>query len=387
MGQGKKQQLEERRKQLIREIELASDMLNQTRKSREATYHTFSALQRQIEQRNRLIHTLQAEVNLTNESINQDEQVVEALREDMEQLRKNYAELARAAYRHKVNHSEFLFIFSSSGFNEAFLRWQYVRQYQEYRKRQATLLLHTEEELSRRIQRMEAQLLEKEALLQSVQQQAQLMQAEIEQKNQILQALRKDEARLNQELTSKQKAHEELNLAIERIIREEIARSKERARSPEVSNESKATEASKEEGLSSSFSRNRGKLPMPVQKGVIMRPFGRQTHPTNPEVSITNNGIDIQTEAGAEVRAVFEGQVVSVHYIHGLHNAVILRHGNFYTVYANLETVGVKRGDLVPAQHVLGKVSTDPATNMAFLHFEVWQDKDRLDPAKWIKRS
>lgn len=383
-GQGKKQ-LEEKRKQLLREIELTSEMLTKTKKTRESTYHTFLTLQKQIQRRNQLIKTLQAEIVLTNETIDQDEQIVEALREDLVLLRANYAELARSAYRQKVNQSELFFIFSASGFNDAYRRWQYLRQYQEYRKKQAVLLLHTEEELSRRIKRMEEQLQEKENLLISSKQQAEIIAVEMETKNEMLLTLRQDEAKLDQELKTKQDAHEELNLAIERIIREEIARSRERARSPEVSEASKTAEANLEEGLTSTFNRSKGKLLMPVKKGVVIRPFGRQAHPTNPEVSINNNGIDIQTDVQAEVRAVFQGQVVSVNYIHGLSNTVILRHGDFYTVYANLETVGVRRGDLVPVQGVLGQVSTDPITNIAFLHFEVWRDKARLNPTTWLK--
>jgi septal ring factor EnvC (AmiA/AmiB activator) len=138
--------------------------------------------------------------------------------------------------------------------------------------------------------------------------------------------------------------------------------------------------------VSKEFQGNRGKLPWPVKNGIITGHFGRQPHPTIPNIEIVNNGIDIQTDQGAPVRSVFEGTVVGTQYVPGFDYMVILQHGDYYTVYSNLAELSVKKGDKVAIRQNIGKVSTDSKTNTSEVHFEIWKEKTRLNPQEWVGR-
>jgi murein hydrolase activator len=176
-----------------------------------------------------------------------------------------------------------------------------------------------------------------------------------------------------------------LNAAIENIIREEMERAKREERSAIASRKNVKPSATPESAISSKeFQNNRGKLPWPVSNGVITGHFGRQPHPTIQSVEIVNNGIDIRTEVGAPVRAVFEGTVVGTQFIPGYDYMVILKHGEYYTVYSNLEEVSVKKGDEVSIRQSIGKVSTDRKSNTSEVHFEIWKEKTRLNPQDWV---
>lgn len=384
-GQNTRQELEQKRKQLLSEIELTSRLLKQTQDSRQATYSTYVTLQRQIERRLKLIETLQQQVLLLLENVERTTGAVEALTDDIERLRTEYATMIRHAYRQKLTRSDWLFILSAQSFNDAFRRWQYLRQYDRYRQKQARLILDTQETLLAKIATLEQRKSEKERLIASEQRQSELLGLEISAKNRILEELKGSEARLRRQLTSKEKAAKKLTAAIEKIIREEVEKARIADEATARTNVSPSA-APAATALSADFRSNQGRLPWPVQNGIITGTFGRQQHPTIKSVEIVNNGIDIQTDQGASVKAVFEGTVVGTQFIPGFDYMVILQHGQYYTVYSNLEEVNVRKGEKVSVREVIGKVSTDRKTNTSEVHFEIWKEKTRLDPSKWVAR-
>lgn len=373
--------LEEKREKLLREIQVTTELLNKTKKSKAATLDRYKALQTQIRRRQQLIQTLQTEMLFTDQSIEQTAIVAEALEEDVSRLKKEYAEIARSAYRHRMNNSNLLFLFSAQNINSALQRWRYLQQYDTYRKKQARLILETQAMLTDKLRWLEERRLEKEELLAKAQEQSSLLEKELTDKDQLLRTLKSEEGRLNSDLKKQQDEQRKLNAAIEAIIREELAKSNESA----ASGNSVAAEERIADGAS--FESYRGKLNWPVNSGVISSYFGRQEHPTLAGVYITNNGIDIQTDKNAEVRSVFGGEVVGTQFIPGFDYMVIVRHGNYYTVYSNLSQINVKRNDKVGARQKIGTVRTDNTTNTSELHFEVWKEKTRLDPVKWVKKN
>ncbi len=375
-----RRELETRRKKLLREINLATNLLNTTKKNREATLDRFVTLQQQIRKRKQLIKTLRAEIQFTDASIERSANVAKALAEDVSRLKKEYSAMIRAAYRQKLSQSTLLFIFSASSINEVFRRWQYLKQYNQYRQKQAHLIVETEETLQSKIALLEKRKEQKQTLLISQEKQTKLLNQELEAKEKMLRSLKKDEASLVAELESKEKVHRKLNIAIEKIIHKEMARSKREA---EKTNPT-ALPSIAEAALTTDFSRNKGHLPWPVQRGVITSYFGRQHHPTIKTLQITNNGIDIKTDHNAAVHAVFSGTVVGTQYIPGYEYMVILQHGNYYTVYSNLKEVFVKKGKDVKIRETIGKVSTDRRTNISQLHFEIWRGKTRQNPTAWV---
>lgn len=386
-GQQSRKTLEEKRKKLLREIEQTTSLLKQTKENREATFSRYLTLQKQISKRRQLIETMQAEIQLIIENVDRTVDVINALNDDIGSLKTEYAKMARHAYRQRLTRSDWLFIFSAKGFNDAFRRWQYLRQYDRYRQKQAHLILETQKTLLDKIAMLEERKQERERLIDSERRQSEMLGLEMNAKNRMLEELKGDESRLARELDRKRTAAEKLSEAIENVIKEEIEKAKKAERTAAVANSSsgpKPSAASETNVLSKDFQNNKGKLPWPVKNGVITGYFGRQQHPTIKSVEITNNGIDIRTDQGSQVRSVFEGTVVGTQFIPGYDYMVILQHGEYYTVYSNLEEVSVKKGDKIAVRQNLGKVSTDRKTNSSEVHFEIWKEKTRLNPVEWV---
>ncbi len=405
-GQSRKN-LENKRKKLLKEIKSTSNLLHRTSKDRVATLDRFLALQRQVDAREELIETLNAELEYAETSLERTSNVVFSLEEDMARLEKEYGILARNALKQKMNNSNLLFLFSAGDFNQAFQRWQYLKQFNAYRKRQAISVVETQKSLKEKMTLLDERKQEKEILLSDTEEQKTLLAEELNNKSAMLESLQNDEDRLKKDLNKQRNAHNALNNAIEQVIRKEIAATRKRERSRDqalakansskpssstnqnnTSNQTRNTRPTRtpESSVSSSgFVSNRGSLPWPVIDGVIIKRFGKQPHPTLKKIQITNNGIDIQTNANAQVRAVFEGVIVGIQFIPGYDNMLIIKHGDYYTVYSNLKEVFVSKDDRVVTRQAIGVASQKG--NISQVHFEVWRDKERLNPAKWIARK
>ncbi len=380
-----REKLEARRKKLQQEIKYTDRLLKKTRKTKRAMMRRYQAILRQVKAREELIATLQEEINWLDADIQRDSLVRQALEQDLQRLEREYAGILRAAFRQKLNGSSWLFVLSASGINDLLRRWLLLYQYSRFRQRQAKIISETRSMLQKRIQRLEERRLEKEALLKEEQWQNEVLAGELNQKDRLLRTLRKDENRLKKELAKKKADSRKLNNAIADIIRKAEAERRKKEREAAGSSASRE-EAPAMDAASLGFYNLKGHLPWPVKKGVVSAQFGRQPHPSIPGITITNNGIDIQTDAQARVLAVHQGEVVGLRFIQGLHYMVILRHGMFYTVYSNLEHLLVTKGDKVSRGQMLGRVYTDPQTGTAELHFELWRDKDRLNPSLWLKK-
>ena len=382
--------LEDRRRRLLKDIKLTSKLLNKTTKTKAAELDRYITLRKQVQQRELLVSTLRKEIEITDLSMNRASDVVESLADDIGRLEKEYSELLRQAYRRKKNSSDLGFIFSSESINQGFQRWQYLKQYDEYRKKQAQLILETKKTLTIKKTHLQETKIEKEGLIVSVERQANILSAELGDKSKLLRNLRKDEKRLKSELRKKRTDHEGLNKAIEKAIKNNMAARRKNERDKKANKKDINKKPQKDDAvalnrLTGDFKHNRGRLPKPVKNGVVTRRFGKQQHPTLPKVQITNNGIDIRTERNARVFAVFEGKVVSKQFIPGYQNMLIIQHGDYYTVYSNLGEVFVKKGDHVGTMDNIGTVAMDRKSNVSEVHFEVWRDKARLNPEDWVR--
>ena len=384
-----RKELESERKTLQQQIELTTKLLATTQQREEATLDQYITLKQQIGRRRRLIATLKQEIDYTERSIDRAEEVVEALTLDVSELKAEYSKALRAAYRKKLQQSNWLFLFSSGTMNQAFRRWQYLRQYDRQRQRKARLIIETQNLLSGKLRDRELRRQEQTILL--AEQEAQTLQlaGELNQRNKLLQSLRKKSDQLGSDLQKQQQERERLSAAIETIIRGNLpSRPGVVTGSDGLNKLNKADPAvsTAEEKLTKTFAEQRGKLPLPVRSGVVTGYFGKQAHPTLPTLTIDNNGILLRTERGAEARAVAEGKVLSIQTILGGNYMVLIKHGSFFTVYSNLQQVYVKQGDLIPTRRKIGIVATDPATNSTELDFQVWEGKERRNPLDWLRR-
>lgn len=397
-----RQDLESRRKKLIRDIELTDKMLKKTTKTRETTFDRFVMLQRQIEQRERLIRTIDAEIREAGMAIDRTAVVIVSLERDIIKMRADYSKMVRNAFRRKMLSNPLLYILSAESLNQAFRRWLFLRKYDRYRKTQAEAIVATQQALSNKIRVLEETRQKQETLLVTLQKQKAELDNEMRDKENLLNALKKDEGRLREDLQKKQAAHEALNQAIEQIIQAEIQKKVQAARRPTsgaaaANKKPDAVPASgadddadiaeiPDDNLTMAFRQKQGRLPWPVENGVIARGFGRQKHPTLQNIEITNNGVDIRTAESSPVYAVYNGVVAGVQFIPGHDYTVILQHGNYYTVYSNLSETPLNKGDMVEAKQVIGRVNRNPITSASELHFELWHQKKRLNPASWIKK-
>ncbi len=386
LGQNRKA-LEEQRNQLIEEITQTSTLLATAKKNKEAALDRYFVLQRQIKKRQQLINTLKEELVLTDASILRVDEVITFLNNDIDRLKQEYSQMLRIAYRHRKSQSFLVFLFSARNFNDAYRRWQYIRQYDRYRKKQANVIIATQQSLIDKATLLVSRKEEKQKLLASSVKQQALLGEELKEKDSILNSLKKNEAELATALKKQQSEHQGLNDAIEKIIVGEMSRKRKEARTKEAltktTTEDKAAGKALANNLVAKFKNNKGRLPWPVQEGIITKNFGTQAHPTLKGIKISNNGIDIETEKEATVFAIFDGEVVGVQFIPGYKTTVILQHGQYYSVYSNLEDTFVKRGEQISASQRIGKVGRDNPE----LHFEIWREKQRLNPVHWVNKS
>lgn len=375
-------ELERQRKQLLDEINQTTSLLEKTKQDKAAALDRYFALENQIQKRRQLIKTLQTEIISADTGIAQANEVLATLHEDLERLKVEYAATMRKTLRHRVGGGFTMFLFSARDLNDAFQRWQYIRQYYQYRQRQAKRILDMQDEMTQKTEQLEQEKTEKTKLMAAQEQQQTTLNTELSDKDRLVVALKEDETKLVTELNKQQEAHATLNRAIESIIRAEIARQKKEARKPDALTTARAEEPDANAVLSGKFEQRQGRLPWPVAQGYITRQFGTQPHPTVQGVQISNNGIDIRTDQSAEVYAVFDGEVVGVEFVPGYQNMVMIRHGDYYTVYSNLAETPLRRGHQLAARQVIGKVSNEKPE----IHFEIWFGKDRLNPVHWISQ-
>lgn len=377
LGAQSANELKKQRQTLILELQKTNQALSKTKAERSVALSRLQLLQQQIEQRRALIATLHQEVAITDSSIARNEDVIHSLNFDLDKMRQEYAQTLRIADRTKLTKSWLTFLFSATGLNDAFRRFQYLRQYQDYRRKQGKLILATQATVSKRAAKLQEIKQEKEALLLAAEEQGGEIQKALNTQSSIVQALNSEEKKLLQKVEKQRKEEQALEKSIEAAISAEIAaaRARERSSNPTSSGVERPS-------LGGNFASYKGKLTWPLN-GKVVKKFGKQPHPDVPSVTINNGGIDISGGPNARVQAVFPGEVLSARLIPGYRQTLMIRHGNFYTVYSNLDRVLPQVGEEVEAGATIGFTSP----NGEALHFELWKGKDRQDPAKWLKNQ
>ena len=371
-GQDRKT-LEANKKKLENEIAQTEKQLDQTRNRRKNTVAELQLVNSNISKREELISGLNKEVNLTNREINNLSSKITRLSNDIETLKEEYAEMIVASQRHRNQYSLLMFIFASQDFNQAWRRLRYIGQYNDYLKKQVALIKEKQVVLRDSKEKLEEERESKKELVREQQTAKQKLEKEKENK-------------LRKQMKEQQKKVNQLNAQIQKIIEEEIRRSQEEARKKgETSSGNTYALTPEEKTLSSNFESNKGKLPWPLERGVISGKFGTHPHPVISSVTVTNNGIDILTDKNAPVRAVFSGEVCNVGSVYGL-KFVMIRHGAYVTVYANLDQVYVKEGDKVDTKEKIGRVYYDAEEGKSELQFQVWKSTAKQNPEYWIAK-
>lgn len=389
-GQDRKA-LEKKRAALDKQIKTTTALIDQARKDQRVTQEQLQLLESQISARQQLITAMNGELRHVDQKIVEDEQMVVSLGEDLEALKVDYARMLQLAYRNRNAYDRMSYIFAAGSFEQAFRRSRYLDQIVEQRKRQAVLIQETSTEIQDRLAGLKTQREEKNKLVGEQLAEKQKLDQDRSGQQTALTGLKKEEGRLRDTQKKQEGQRRELDQAIRRAIEAELKPKTKPGTGGNTGKPAKLditlTPEAKE--LNTDFEKNKGKLPWPVEKGVITSRFGKQAHPVLPGIVIENNGIDITTERGAGVRALFRGEVSSVIVIPGAGKAVIVSHGVYRTVYSNLRDVSVAKGDKVETKQTVGTVLTDDNGSVA--HIELWKITAdglvKVDPGQWIYRD
>ena len=408
-----KKQLQSEITTLQKEISTANQLLKKTKKDKEMTLNEVNLLDKKIKQREKLIKAYNEQIAVLDEEISQGQSSIKTLNTDLSKLRKEYAKMLTFANKNRSHYDKLGFVFASQSFNQAFRRLRYIREFSDARKVKMDQIASTERRISGEVEASQQAREEQAALLKDEKEQQEALKKEKEELNSQVAKLKKKEGNLQQDIKNKQQQTQKLQKAIDDIIAEEIRKAnaeaerkrKEEAKKKAAANKDKGKTAtttapatpapSKEKGmaltpseqtLSSNFVNNKGKLPWPVERGVVSSSYGKHASVVSSKVTVTNNGIDIATTEGAKARAVFDGEVASVAKLVGSNTVVIIRHGEYFTVYSNLENVTVKRGDKVKTKQNIGTVHTNKNENKTEIHFELLKEQSRQNPANWLSK-
>lgn len=395
-GQSKKE-LEKKKNAIQKDIEYTNQLLKQTKKNKSASLNQLVTLNKKITYRSELISTINTEINSVETEIGAVSTNIDSLNSRMVNLKKQYGQMLYFAYRNQSTFSKLMFVFSAESFNQGFKRMQYLRQLSKYRERQHDKIVETQDSLNGKKTKLQTVKQDKKQLLTSQEREKKQLDKEKKEQVHMLNNLTSREKRLRAELKEKARQEQKLADKIEDIIRKEIEMAKAATkrqsnsgasaskRKTEVPNPGAAVLSNTPETikLSNDFESNRGRLPWPVEQGIISSSFGRHSHPVWKDVVVNNNGVNINSGKGAKARSIFEGKVIRVLLVVDKY-AVLIQHGEYFTLYSNLEQVYVKAGDKVITRQPLGVVQTDEEDDKTELHLEVWRGSNKMDPENWI---
>ncbi len=381
IAQKSKEQLQQEKRDAIRKLQEAEKILQQTEQKKEASLGQLSAINNQIKASEFLIHSITSEIGFINDEVNELNQIIESLESDLENLKKEYADMVYTSYKANFGLRSLVFIFSAPTFNQLVMRAEYMEQYEEARKKQLSLIMEVRQSLLGQRANLEELKNEKDALLtQEVKQNKNLISLKSKQ-DKLLQALGQKENEIKKELDDRKKAIARLDKLIADIVAAEIKASSQGKSTDKISLTTSQTVLSK--NFENSFSR----LQWPVSSGFISAKFGNNPHPVYKRLKIPNDGIDIQTSENQEVFSVFEGVVKAVAVVPGeMRYVVLIQHGDYFTVYAKLKEINVKKGQVVKANETIGIVNTDK-DGKSEVQFQIWKNNQKLNPENWLAKK
>ena len=405
-------QLKKDKQKIEKEISNTQSLLKKNEKNQKASLQQIAVLRQQISNREKLITTLNQEIIRMEEEQEINQQEILKLQKKLEYMKSDYAQVVYMAYRNRNLMDKITFILAADDFSQMFRRVRFYTVFSDNVRSQADKIAKTQEELKEKNEQIIALKSEKLNVLSGKENEIKKLESDRREKTKNAEALKKQSKQLTAQLQEKQRQRRELDAAIQKAIKAEIAAANAKRAAAAAANKGKSTSTSgstssgkgtaastnttprstasitltpEERTLSNSFVSNKGSLPWPVAKGAKVGDYGNYAHPDVPSVMIENHGIDIMTDAGAPVRAIFSGEVTVVMDVVGS-KVVIIRHGEYISVYQNLASVSVKKGDKVSTKQNIGTVGKNAASNTYELHFEIWKNEANLNPNSWLAK-
>ena len=391
------EQLEERKLKIQLEIQEKEELLKSVKSKEKSIVSQLMIQKEKIGLKEKLIKTTEKQTKLLSNDIYTNQLKINQLNRELEQLRKDYAEMILKSYKSRSEQSRAMFLLSSQNFLQAYKRAQYMKQYASYRKMQGEEIKGKTKELIVYNEKIGAQKSEKEKLIVENEKEKQELEKEKQEQEKIANQIKKDRVKISAEIKKKQQETKKIDAQIQKLIRQAIASANKKTAAANAKANPKATASEKKaietstkivltpEGklVSDNFKANKGRLPWPVEKGAVTLGYGDQPHPVFKSLVVHNSGIEITTDNGSNARAVFSGEVTQVQFITPLKKAVIIKHGDFFTIYQNLSSVNVEVGEKVSAKQSLGKIRTD-GDGKTTLKFMVSQNTTYFNPSSWL---
>ena len=391
-----KQVLQEKKEKLEKDIQYTNKLLEKNKKNKEKSLDYLKTLTKQLNNREELVDMLNVEIGLIDKQIQKNKRkiletqtAIFRKQEELKKIEEDYANMIYYASKNKTSYDIWVFIFSSKTFNQAYKRMKYLKQYAQHRKMQTVLITNTKEQLLQKVESLENQKTDlyidkqkKKNLINNKKEEVKDLEVQKTEKKEIINKLKKSEKYFKNELQKQLQAAKLLDEKIRKIIEEEIKKARKKQKSNdgfELTPEAKA--------LSENFLENKGKLPWPLDKGLIVNGFGKQKNAIFKDVETQNNGVDIATDKGEKVRAVFDGKISRIFLIKGAGKVILINHGEYFSVYSGLKEVSVKLGDQVYAKEAIGVVITDENKGKTELHFEIWRNYEKQDPSLWLYKA
>ena len=364
--------LQKQQKKLQQDIENTNKMLKQTKRDESATLNKLQLIGENIKTQRQLIHTLDNEITALDAEMTTLTNTRDSLQLVLEQYKLDYAEMVRQSHYARMQQSPLLFLLSSDSFQQLARRARYLQEFAHYRQQQVARIENTQAEIDTQNEQLQEHKNDKQATLVTRKREQENLKRDERKQQNMLNQLKSKEKDLSKKLQQQQKKVNELNKKIDEMVRKQAT--------------TKSSLTKEQQLVAGGFEANKGRLPWPVEKGMISGHFGKQQHPVYSQVTIDNKGIYLQTTSGSKARAVYKGDVTSCFMI-GNTYAVIIQHGNYRTVYSNLSKLSVKQGDKVEPKQQIGTIYTDPEQDQKTeLYFQIYKDRDILNPELWIAR-
>ena len=366
--------LQKKQKKLQQEIEQTNKMLKQTKKDEKATLNKLNLIGQNIKNQKQLIRTLDNEITALNREMTQLSNTRDSLQVVLEGYKNDYAQMVRQSHYARMQQSPLLFLLSSDSFQQLARRARYLQEFAHFRQQQVRRIENTQAEIDIQNDLLQANKADKQTALSTRKREQENLKRDERKQQNMLNQLKSKEKDLSKQLKQKQKKVDELNRKIDEMVRKQTEKA------------SKTTLTKEQQLIAGGFEANKGRLPWPVEKGMISGHFGKQQHPVYSQVVTDNKGIYLQTVANAKARAVYKGEVTSCFMVAGTY-AVIIQHGNYRTVYSNLSKLSVKQGDKVETKQTIGTIYTDAEQDQKTeLYFQIYQDRNILNPELWIAK-
>lgn len=381
----KRKALEAKKARFEKELKQINALLFNNQKEEKSVITLIEDLDYKLSVKKNIIAITNAQANLLTREINTNQNEISDLRAQLKQLRDDYASMILKSYKSKSKQSKLMFLLSSESFAQAYKRLQYMEQYANYQKEQGEAIKVKTQKLQALNLQLTQQKEEKQQLIKENKLAKLKLEKELKNRESIMTSIRSNMSKFTAQIKQKKQEISRLDREIDRVIREAIAKSNKKAGKKNASGKFVLTPEAKR--LASNFEANKGKLGWPVSRGVIKSNFGKQRSSIDKSIFVNNSGIKIATEKNADVKAVFNGEVSAIQKIKNANPVVMIRHGDYLSIYTNLSEIKVKKGDKVTTGQVIGKVFTNKTSGETLLGFRVYKNDQKLNPSYWLTRN